>query len=613
MLGGYIKNILHGKLLIFYNKGARMAANLETQYSIYKINFETVESVFNDISHGKNNTEYAENIITVLINSTKKIIQEKQKSSICPVSYQGLKGLIFKTTHYPSWDGVAKQIINNNELPSQELNKDFLTNTNISYVYFYLCDDKVFAVTGGYGSNYISKFTEKNFGLYLLPKIIKKDNSVIKSILQNNLLGNQTASQRTNKNSTSIQSEQDMSSIFRQLSIEATRDIAENLGIAFNEDESQNKKINIVNKDSIVIHRSISIIELKQVINKICCIEKTKDNFALNYLVLARKKGLKNNDLYDTLIGTLIDEKYSNFILTGDDYTTFLTCANKYIIKDEKTGEILIERDEPVTFLDLIALLKNKNKSSFNKLLKNWTISTVDNAGNLILFPIQIFDAIQGFIEFGDKNQPCYLFNGQWYVFDAKFSDILSNEFKELFNQQLENRSTYSSNFGLIKTCDTEELYNSEIKKEGKYLVSHTVQINNVEIADIIIFDNGQLFLMHNKDSFNGAGARDVSNQVITSASYLQQMLSSANRDDFLEEYYEKIISKYKNTGIKIPVDKTEFKKYFQGVPKIHYLIGYLKGYDENSRSTYAKYLTVELINKLLGKGMDCTPLLIGK
>ena len=73
---------------------------------------------------------------------------------------------------------------------------------------------------------------------------------------------------------------------------------------------------------------------------------------------------------------------------------------------------------------------------------------------------------------------------------------------------------------------------------------------------------------------------------------------------------YATIAAKYKN-GIKIPVDKTEFKKYFQESHKTHYLIGYLKGYDENSRSTYAKYLTVEVIKKLLDKGFDCTPLLI--
>lgn len=589
-----------------------MAVNSESQYSIYKINFESVESVFSNVPHGADNTEYAENIITKLINSTTDIINKKNKSLIQHVSYEGLKGIIFKTTHYPSWSNVAKQIISNNEPQPQKIDEDFLTNTNVSYVYFYLCDDKVFAVTGGYGSNYISKFTEKNFGLYLLPKIINKDNSVIKSILQNNLLGNQTASQRTNKNSTSIQSEQDMSSIFRQLSIEATRDIAENLGITFKEEESQIKKINIVNKDSIVIHRSISIVELKQVINRICDIEKMTDNFALNYLVLARKKGLKNNELYEELIQTLVDQKFNNFMLTGDDYTTFLTCANKYIIKDKQTGEILIESEEVVAFSDVIDLIKNKNKSTFNEMLKNWTISTVDNAGNTSLYPIPILDAIQGFVEFGEKQQPCYLFNGQWYVFDSKFSDILNDEFKELFNQQLKNRNTYTANFGLIRNFSTEEDYNKTIKEEGKYIVSRTALINNVEIADIIIFSDDQIFLMHNKDSFNGTGARDVSNQIITSASYLQQMLSSVDRDNFLENYYKSIASKYRNTDIKIPVDKTEFKRYFQRTPKIHYLIGYLKGYNENSHSTYAKYLTVEVIKKLSDKGFGCTPLLIG-
>lgn len=138
-----------------------MAVNSESQYSIYKINFESVESVFSNVPHGADNTEYAENIITKLINSTTDIINKKNKSLIQHVSYEGLKGIIFKTTYYPSWSNVAKQIISNNEPQPQKIDEDFLTNTNVSYVYFYLCDDKVFAVTGGYGSNYISKFTEK--------------------------------------------------------------------------------------------------------------------------------------------------------------------------------------------------------------------------------------------------------------------------------------------------------------------------------------------------------------------------------------------------------------------------------------------------------------------
>ena len=64
----------------------KMAVNSETQYSIYKINFEAVENAFSNVSHGSNNTEYAENIIDVLINSTTKYIKDKQKSLICAIS-----------------------------------------------------------------------------------------------------------------------------------------------------------------------------------------------------------------------------------------------------------------------------------------------------------------------------------------------------------------------------------------------------------------------------------------------------------------------------------------------------------------------------------------------
>lgn len=148
-----------------------MTVDSETQYSIYKINFEAVENTFSSVSHGSNNAEYAENIIDVLINSTTKIIKDKHKSLIYAISYQGLRGVIFKTTHYPSWGGVANQIISNNEAQSQKIDENFLTNTNVSYVYFYLCDNKVFAVTGGYGAITFQNLLKKISGCIFFRKL----------------------------------------------------------------------------------------------------------------------------------------------------------------------------------------------------------------------------------------------------------------------------------------------------------------------------------------------------------------------------------------------------------------------------------------------------------
>lgn len=588
----------------------------ETQYSIYKMSFEAIEKVFSSISHGESVSEYAENIISCLINSIKKILNDRKVSLCQDIKYQGFRGVIFKTTHHPAWEGIAKTILDGNEIKDKStgIDSSFLTNTNISYVYFYKYSGIVYAVTGGYGSNYISKFVEKNYGLYLLPKLINKDNSVIKSIQQNNLLGNQTASQRTNKNSTSIETEQDMSSIFRQLSIEATKDIVENLGISFREDESEDKRINIVNKDSIVVRRSISLDELKALIERLYELEKTQDNFALNYLVLARKKRIKNAELFDEMLEVLVDGKYESFILTGDDYTTFFTGASKFCVTDSETKDIILEQETPITFLDIIEKLgdKKKHKNAIKHMLKEWDIYTEDNAGNCVLYPVSVFDALQGIIEFGEGKQPCYLFNGQWYVFDGRFSELLTKEFKSVYAQNQLDQERLLGLYGLCKDVSSEEAYNSALMKDGKIIVSHTALIENVEIADAIFFEDNTIYLMHNKDKFSGIGVRDVTNQVLTSAAFLQNKLSFANKSDFLHNYYSKILSIYNRKGLKLPEDEATFESHFQNQIKICYIIGYIKDYKEDSKSNYAKYLTVETVKKLEQRGFKCITLGVG-
>lgn len=129
-------------------------------------------------------------------------------------------------------------------------------------------------MTGGFGSHRIRGYIEKNFGLYLLPKLITDSYPAVKSLILNNLLGNQAATHRTNKNSTSIFMEKDMNSVFRQIDAEAGRDIAEKLGIEFDEGESPNKKLNMINKDSLVIRRSLTLEELKRLIGRVSRLEK---------------------------------------------------------------------------------------------------------------------------------------------------------------------------------------------------------------------------------------------------------------------------------------------------------------------------------------------------
>ena len=579
----------------------------ETQFSIYKINFESVENTF-AIKSDKKSDKYYKEITNVLINSIASIVRNKDGSEQQVFRYNGFNGIVFKTIHTPTWESIAKQFIQNNEKKNGDISNKFLTNTNVSYVFLYKDGQNLYACTGGYGSNYINKFIVRNFGLYLLPKMIKKDNPVLKNIVQNNLLGNQVSSNRVNRNSTSVSSEQDMSSIFRQLTVEANRSIAENIGLVFDDDEPENKKVNIVNKDSLVIRRSMSLSELIVVLEYISKLEKKDDAFVLNYMVLATKKGLKNAALFEKMINDFSNCDFSRFILIGDDYEEYYSHSSRYIIKDID-NTILIDKNEPLTLNEIIALLTCKDgkitKSSIGSMLK-WTIATEDNAGQTVLYPLTLRDAIQGFVEFGENKIPCYLFNGNWFVFDTQYDKLLSMEYEEFFDKNSNVYDDMLKKWDLKHEEDSEDKYNEYLAQRTDILVTHKVTIGNIELADAIFWDDDTVYFMHNKYNFNGVGVRDLTNQILVAADYFQKNRASVNAKEFLENYFDKIVLAAQTYGRRISINKETFVAKMMSTNKYVYVAGYLDGYRRDTNATYAKYLCVDLQKKLKLQGMDC-------
>ena len=137
----------------------------EAQFSIYKINYEAVEDTFN-IKASKESNEYYDEVTHAIVNSISSIIKSKFGSAQQIFKRNGFEGIVFKTVHVPAWKGIAEHFIEKNEIEDDETSKMFLTNTNVSYVFLYRDSNNLYACTGGYGSNYISKFIVKNFGVY---------------------------------------------------------------------------------------------------------------------------------------------------------------------------------------------------------------------------------------------------------------------------------------------------------------------------------------------------------------------------------------------------------------------------------------------------------------
>ena len=557
----------------------------ETQFSIYKVDYERSIKYF-DEEHNIKISSYSE-LENKILDVIKRDVLKKRKNEIVNFTNNGFKGLVFKTYHYPTWYGMIGNII------EEDID---LSNTHISYILSYLKDDNIFLLTGELGSNYISEYTQKNYGLYLLPKIMKENSPAIKSVLENRMSGNRLSNKHSNRNVTTINIENDMSSIFRELSLEIDKEMIELLGIEIDENKKI-KNLNLIAKDSFVIQKSISIENLIVVLNKLIDIEKNDDNFSLGYFIDAKKNGYSYKILNELFIQYLMHGIGENFILVGDEYSEYCFGGNLYVVQDNEQNTIY-QSDIPITINDLYknCLPEPITKTSIERLLKYSLV--VYNDKEIILYPTKIKQCMQGYIE-NENKQPFFLFNDKWLMFDNNFIDNLDREFKNNYAQMIKIDKKLRDILSNDDTSLTEDAYNKTFKESTEIILAHTILSNNIELADLIYFDEENLYLIHNKLKFQGNGARDVLNQILTSAEFINHYLME--KKYLLEKYYEDILEKYPKNKIK-DIGKDEFIDLFSKT-NVYYVAGFMHNLSDSTDSNYAKYITIDTNKKLNEKG----------
>ena len=272
-----------------------------------------------------------------------------------------------------------------------------------------------------------------------------------------------------------------MSLIFRELSLEFNKDIINELGIETG-DENSKKVINVLAKDSFVIRKSISLDDLKTVLNNLISIEEKEDKFSLGYFVNAKKNGYSTKDINNLMIDYFMEGNIDNFILVGDNYLEYYMNGNRYLITDSDNN-IIYESNEPIVFNELFkyCFSESISKNSIDKFLK-YNI-TVYNDNDIVLYPIKIISCLQGYVEDSNKT-PFFLFNDNWIMFDSKYEDNLDKDFSKIYLNLTDINSELST---ILKNNDVrmnEDTYN---KKFADLNIDHIEkwkkEINNKELA----------------------------------------------------------------------------------------------------------------------------------
>ncbi len=556
-----------------------------TQFSIYKVD----SNIFISVSNIERTTgiKRSNEIISLILTEIKKGLMKKKMYEIFDIDVDGIKGIVYRTINVPDWEHV----INNIATQMEEQIPFNLENVNVSYILFYPIKECIYAMTAGFGNHLIKNYIEKSWGLYLMPKLLGDDAGVIREVKETNLYGNAISFSKANRYNTNLVFEKKMSAVFRELSLEIDDEVAKILGLS-NQSKKSKRKTGLLLKDSLNIRKAISIDKLVDILKEINKVEKKKDMYSMGYFVSAKKMEIPNATLFDELVECILREDIERFCIIGDDYTKYCIGASEYIICDDANNEYYTS-ENPITLFEIIEQMredKKLSKSYVSNVLKKWTISTKSEDGSPVLYPIPLFRALQGFVEYGEDNIPCYLMQGDWYCFNQRYIQMLSKEFKDKYNSDKLFSDSLKRRFSLEAKDLNEDQYNDSFFTNPKVIVAHKACLDNVEVADLIYWDDTYIYLMSNKMKFDGSGCRDLTNQMRTASVFFQNQINSSFRLEFLKSYYGSIGSRYKKYSI--PISEEEFIELFS--KKVCFVAGYMTGYTVNSKSTYAKYLTID-------------------
>ena len=569
-------------------------------FSIYKINLEKVKK--KTCPETENPT--FKTLFDKLISRIEECVKEKSDGYINTINYPDFRGVVYRTEVAPKWKTLIENMSAYTEIESGKQDVSWIVNTNVSYILFHECNEQIYAVTGGYGHNIIKEYIERNWGLYLVTKFVQKEDAIIRELRENYLFGNTSTLSKANRNNTNFVVEKEISAIYNEIFVELDKEEIAELGV--NVDKKKNKT-GVQLKDSLYIRKSMSIKELKDLISQINRLEARDDNFSLSYFIPIRKCEITSVPLKKQLIENLINKKFDNVQLIGDDYINYCVTSDEYYLLDESENTFYVSEDM-ITLESIFQKFEDEDtkitKSFLESFLMTWKISTKIKDGGYCVEPVRIYDAIQGFVEEETSKMPYYIFQGEWYCMDKKYEQILDDEFKDLFNSWEGYAKELKEIFKLIKEEKNEDEYNKSFYENPNVIVAHKALISNYEIADLFFWDDTNLYVMCNKGKFDAGGSRDLMNQIRVSSTYFQTQLNAENKEEFINKLYEAIKRKYDTEGKKLCISLEEFSIIME--KKCFYIAGYMSGYKDTSNSSYAKCLTLDFYREMSNKGWNC-------
>ena len=141
--------------------------------------------------------------------------------------------------------------------------------------------------------------------------------------------------------------------------------------------------------------------------------------------------------------------------------------------------------------------------------------------------------------------------------------------------------------------------FNNSHKKDENTIVIHPYTLNNIELCDLIKYNEKEVYLFFVKDGFEGS-IRDLSYQVYNTAKIIETDINSSYK--YLEAFYDAFSLNYPD---EINLSKLEFIELFK-LKNIKYVFAFrdkknrsLLKKPEAFGSNIAKFALIDLVQKM--------------
>ncbi|MFB9108459.1 DUF6119 family protein [Flavobacterium gyeonganense] len=499
-------------------------------------------------------------------------------------------------------------------LPDELAKNQNFEIVEFSYVLFMVYKSNIYCTVGGSGFNVIQTFMDNNFGIDLYQHFAKPEEDIILKVGTRGVASNIAQKDNTFSYDQRISESLEYSEIPKKIKVVVRKELKKGI---FKKYHLDNAKAIMEIGSYFSLKKKIDFEELKSLIKDIHKIRSDKTNYT--QLTLFSK--IDDPQLLQDLDNGLKEKIADDVILHNSPQQLHKLREGIIEVIHPKNLDKFFESNEfkvrfKKTWSKNDKIVKEKEDLYFE--CTQHIFKSVENILNRSEIITKIFDLnIIGIVgkkesTFGNfyshivcerihQGKKYFRVDGNWYFLDNKFLERVNQDAISIYSQ-----NELSENL-LNKWEDgwDEDTYNISHKKNNYFVLDKLLLKDNIELCDILIYQNDTLYFVHVKNGFT-TQMRNLYIQVVLSAKRLNNDLFN----NVGSSYFVKTLEKYNKKHNKNIDAQDLYEKILNDQIAIEFVMAYNNySYIGNkpvdkiqlSESNIAKYSLVQTVREMRG------------